>query len=298
MTDNPYTTHLSSGAMPRFMNLSFPNFFSVSISFDSSFSFALHIYPPLTPDAFSFPTLIISTLHTPQSIFSYRSHIFPWHHYQLTSRPIPLSLRFPSPTLRSRDARSLLRRLRPTCTGCTRSTETLNHHPMRLCRLGSTRFRITELQVTSPDRMGKAGECFIWIENPYLTHRPSLLPRDGGINGSGLSPVGAALLALGGVAAVGVAGLLVHSKFDDSRDRKKAALTQRQRGEAQEPTEPDPRASTRSRIRSAKESLSAICHTNRSKSAPRTEPVSQPHPEIELDIMAPPHIHGRSERLP
>jgi hypothetical protein len=163
MTETPYITHLSSGAIPSFMNLSSPNFFSVSISFDSRFSFAL--YRP-SSDALGY---LVSQSHHFHSSYStldflfFRSHILPWAHYQPPSRPSPLSLRIPKATLKSRprDARSPLTRSRPTPTGCTRSTEALYHLSTGICRLDSTRFRTIELQVTPADLMVKAGECFI-----------------------------------------------------------------------------------------------------------------------------------------
>lgn len=88
-------------------------------------------YVYLTPGAFSFPILIVSTLHTPNPIFLHQSHISPWHHYQPTS-PYPSSVRMAQqqPTLRR--PQSLLSHSQPIPTRHPHSPKTLYHPLIRL----------------------------------------------------------------------------------------------------------------------------------------------------------------------
>lgn len=131
-----------------------------SISFDSRFSFTLYV-PACDAWTFFLPTLIISTLHTPDPIFLYRSYILPWHHYRPTRHPFPSSLRrsHPQPTLESRPRypKSLLVTSKSTTTRHSHSPGTLYHFPKGFGRLKLTGVRDIKRQFR-PAGMPQTGE--------------------------------------------------------------------------------------------------------------------------------------------
>jgi len=127
-----------------------------------------------------------------------------------------------------------LTKSQPTLTRRFRSPKTVDAPPIRLVNLDSRRIGRIRRQLTPAGRMFKARKCTSWMEGLFLTHRPSLLPRNDAAGGSGMDSTSVAVVTMYCAFTASMLGGLGYLGYSMRRDH----MSRREREEAQVPTEP------------------------------------------------------------